>query len=728
LEGIMSFLDSLFGGGDETHVGTSVSRVISDDMLPTSVKSGVIKAFFNEGNIPDYLMEELTGSIGVRAERMYAYAKKNYTNGLPSGQVYSSTQGRNQVEAVIEQIEGQQVIIDYSHFGPANALHVSWLKLQTQYGYNSATNELATLSASKNTPVYLVDMVVQVPSGSTVGSKVLEQWGGAPNLGYCYSRPAGSADFMDSVFSPAPNTVQYTSVIEVQALVTYEWMSGGSIQTNTVAIPLGDYLGTGDYFMASYELSGRTKYWIYKNKSGTYPTLDNVYVDAPFESGTYFPFTHFRYNKTAITSDKNSSEYKTMKKMVNHLGMDLDTVSDAIASNPNIGDVEQAVMQFSVPSVSADHIECRYLFDYFDNLNYQQGGQHINMAQLLMARFFGRGGMDIGVNTIVIKDNKFRMSLQNSGITKTLVAGSIGDVGSYSATLEGTTHQYRHQVAVGLYEQVSVEGLRMTYYVWGNYTTTGDGTSEILLIPLDRSITENYSIPDREVLYTRSLHIVFNSRVVTHVSWYQTSLFQAVMIVVAVVMTVIDFGTDGGSWIATALELTGTAAVVATVVFNLVVGQLIGVVAKQFVKAVGVDVAFLVVIAAIAAGAYRVAAEGMKAGKTFAEVMLMVSNGLERAIVQAKFSDLLDEKSQLSVWMDEQTKLLDKANELLENSHLLQPMTIFGEKPEDFYNRTVHFGNIGTLGITAISSYVDLALTLPKINDTLGENDYGLSS
>lgn len=726
----MSFLDDLFGGGDETHVGTSVSRVISDDMLPTSVKSGVIKSFFNEGDIPDYLMEELTGSIGVRAERMYAYAKKSYTNGLPSGQVYSSTQGRNQVEAVIEQVEGQQVIIDYSHFGPANALHIGWFKLQTQYGYNQATNELATLSASKHTPVYLVDMVVQVPASqqASIGSKIVEQWGGAPNLGYCYSRPAGSADFADSAFSPPVDAVQYVSVLELQVLVTYEWMSGGSIQTATVTIPIGEYLGTGDYFQASYDLNGRTKYWVYKNGSGTYPTLDNVYSDAPFASGTYFPFTHFRYNKTAITSNKSSTEYKTMKKMVKYLGMDLDTVSDAIASNPNIGDVEQAVMQFSVPSVSTDQIECRYLFDYFDNLHYQQGGQHINMAQLVLARFFGRGDADIGVNTIVIKDNKFRMSLQNSGITKILVAGSIGKVGSYSATCEGSIHQYRHQVAVGLYEQVSVESLRMTYWVWGGYTTTGDGTNETLLIPLDRSITENYSVPDREILYTRSLHIVFNSRVTTHVSWYQTGVFQAVMVVVAVVMTVLDFGTDGGSWIATALELTGTAAVVATVVFNLVVGQLIGIAAKQFVKAVGVDVAFLVVIAALVAGSYRIAADGMKAGKSFAEVMLMVSNGLERAIVQAKFSDLMDQKSELSVWMDSQTKLLDKANELLENSHLLQPMTIFGEKPEDFYNRTVHFGNIGTLGITAISSYVDMALTLPKINDTLGEDDYGLSS
>ena len=98
-----------------------------------------------------------------------------------------------------------------------------------------------------------------------------------------------------------------------------------------------------------------------------------------------------------------------------------------------------------------------------------------------------------------------------------------------------------------------------------------------------------------------------------------------------------------------------------------------------------------------------------------------MSTGLSSAVIQANMSDLLGEQDQLNKYMDEQTKLLDKANELLENQTILSPFVIYGEKPEDFYNRTVHYGNIGTLGINAISSYVELALTLPKVNDTLGE-------
>ncbi len=89
--------------------------------------------------------------------------------------------------------------------------------------------------------------------------------------------------------------------------------------------------------------------------------------------------------------------------------------------------------------------------------------------------------------------------------------------------------------------------------------------------------------------------------------------------------------------------------------------------------------------------------------------------------MKADFLDLLQEGKEFSLFVEEQNKLLDDAKALLQGNNHLDPFVIFGESPQDFYNRTVHSGNIGVLGISAISSYVDIALTLPKLNDTLGE-------
>ena len=746
----------IFSSKYVTQVGTVVSRLIEDSALPGSVKTGSIKALFNDGNLPEYVMEELVSSIGVRAERMYSYAEDNYVHGLPSGEIFSSTQGRQQVEAVIESLESQQVFMEYSHFGPPNTLHIGWLKLVSQYGYNQATNELATLTAQKGTPVYLKDMVVVVPDSlaDTFELGSLDQWGTAASAGYTPQRLSSLAGVVD-LAGPSP-VYRSSTATELHLLVTYVWETQVPVVPATVPpsftpllneasmtlLPSG-YDDAADYFHAKYTVGAQTKYWMYKNDSGTYPTLDAVFTDSPVVSGEYFPFAYFRYNKQSVIADNTTPAYLTSKKMVKYLGLDYDLIAQSIDDNPDIADVEQAMLVMGVPASSTDPMECRYLFDYFDNLFYAMGDSWSFALSLIQSRL----NSDVQAkHTIVIKDAQFKMALSNDGIYKRIVGGSIGPIGtntsSYvlsqvttefvdtetglpvSTTTPLKTHTYRRQIAVGLYEEITVRNLKMTYFIFEEYTTTGDETDDILLIPIDRTISCQYSISDREKLYARSLHFVFNSRVVTKIKWYQTGVFAALLVIIAIVITVYTYGADGGSLIATALGLSGTAGLVATIIVNLAIGQLFASGFKLFVKIFGAEVATALAVLAIVYGGYQVIQAGSVSGAPWAMELLQIANGLQQAIFQDKFSDLLNEAEAFKLFAEEETKLLDKANELLETSAVLSPFVIFGEKPEDFYNRTVHSGNIGILGINAVSSYVDIALTLPTLNDTLGEETY----
>ena len=45
----------------------------------------------------------------------------------------------------------------------------------------------------------------------------------------------------------------------------------------------------------------------------------------------------------------------------------------------------------------------------------------------------------------------------------------------------------------------------------------------------------------------------------------------------------------------------------------------------------------------------------------------------------------------------------------------------FGESPGDYFTRTIHAGNVGVVGIDSVAYYHDMALTLPRLSDTLGE-------
>jgi hypothetical protein len=730
----------LFSTEYKTYVGTTVTRLVEDEMVPQAVRAGAIKALFQDGNVPDYVMEELVASVGVRAERMYRYAEANYTHGLPSGDVYTSDQGRQEVEDTIEQIEGQQVLLKYAHYGPPNTLHMGWMKLIAEHGYNPATNELAVLSASKGKTVYLKDMVVVVPQAefSTLAPAVLELWGTAANGGYTPERLQGAT--LADLSKPTPVRTSATAT-ERHLVVTYIWQAsvGNGLQEETFTIPVNEYDGVAGYFHAKYVVNGQTKYWAYKDNSGTYPVLDQVNVESPAVSGSYFPFTYFRFGKQPANTDTTSQAYLTSKRMMKYLGMDYDEVADSINENPDIGDVEQAMLTFAVPATSTNPIECRYLFDYFNNLHYTMEG---DINPVLSGLFGKLRKQSVKANAIVIQDSRFKMTLSNNGISKQIVSGSIGEVGTYTSSYNEVVsleafvdqdtgvatylpvrykkHHYRRQIAPGLYEDITVNDLTMTYYVYGNYTTTGDETDAILLIPIDRSITQQYSIAEKEELYSRSLHFVFNSRVVQKIRWYQQGIFKVIMFVIAVVITI--YNPPAGL---AAMQLTGAALVIAAIVINIVVGIILQAAFRLFVKVFGADVAQAIAIIAIIYGGYQAIQAGSLQG-TWATELLQLSNGLNAAALESRIDDLLDEQKQFNLYAEKQEDLLEAANKLLETQHVLEPITIYGEKPEDFYNRTVHFGNIGTLGITAISSYVDIALTLPKINDTLGEELNGI--
>ena len=753
----------LFSSKKKTVVGTSVVRVIEDDLLPDSIKTGVTRAIFQNGDLPDHIMEELTGSIGLKADRMYEYAKRSYVHGLPSGQIVAASVGTVEVGAVLATLEGRQVQVDYSQLGPPNSLHIGWMQAIAQFGYNTVTNELVGLKAPGGLPVYLDDMVVVVPKAELgqYSESALEQLGVSPLAGASPSRPGLSPGLLNSVtgFTPVEASttatedyVRIRGVWESQSAPDMEGIVKKTLNTVEKTIPLVDAYGLAneDYFHVRYLVDGVPKYWMYRVGSGTHPSLDALIGTKPKTNGSFFPFAYFRYDKKSETADKTTAAYKTSRKLVKYLGMDYDEVAAAIDENPDIKDVQQAMLIMAVPANSKDQLECRYLFSFFENLHYSRGNQYKSPTAGAIAQFQW-GDSTFLASTIVIQDKRFKLSLSNRGVFKKKVVGSIGAIGTYTSGMSTETrrqeytdqetgqvsyknipykyHYYRHQITESLYEELLVVDLQLRYYIIDGHYTTGDETDDILLIPIDRSITDSYSIPDREKLYSRSLHFVFNSVQIIKVKWYQRGLFKALIVVVAIVITILSWGT-AGPMVAAFTAATGVAvtSAVLMMVINLIGGFLLGQVFKLFVKLVGIDLALIIAIVAATYGAYQAIDAGSVAGAPWAQELIQLSTGLSKGIsdnLQDMMKDLVGDYQQLSVMKDDFAKELERTSKLLDSNNHLSPFVIFGESPNDFYNRTIHSGNIGMNGISAISSYVDIALRLPKLDETIGENTYG---
>jgi hypothetical protein len=753
----------------KTYVGTSVSRVIEDDVLPDTVKTAVIRALNANTDPLDEVMEDMLGSLGPRVDRMFRYAQNgNYTFGLPSTQIHLASEAIAQVEGVLEAIEGAQVSIEYSQFGTINLLHLGWTALLAQQNYNPDTNELPLLSTAKGTPVYLADMIVLVPLNDwdKYNRESFNQYGTTPKSGPCPGRVGNSYGVgLYSQHSPVERSYEITDEI---VRVFYRWMGTKQVDGDNGPItipdvkeesldillgPLADNLA--NYFHVKYVVNGVTKYWLYEYGSGTYPILDAVFESGHTALGTFYPWTYFRWNKVN-QADGNLAHFASTKKMLKYLGMDYVEMAASINENPDIGDVEQAILTMAIPANSTDPVDIRYLFEFFKQLHGNAGTQYTSGQQANANDALDEGALRI-------QDGRFVQHMNFSGIYRRTITGKLGPVGTYQSasgvenigppyqvtettqsgdnsvtttiTVQDTAqfNAYRFQDTDTTYTEIKVHNLSIAFQVLdGYYATALENDIPVQYVPLDWSIASTWSAPDRETLYARSLHFIFNSVQVVKIRWYQQAWFKFVLIIVAVVICIVSLGSASGPMAALVAAIAAgsaaaiTAALIALMV-DLLIGLLIGLVLKWFVKVVGIKNAFILAVVMVVAS--FVAPElGISSiqGCPWATELLQAGAGLARAITD-ELGDLMKglsvEALEFGNLVDKQAEELKKANDLLDTSdNYLDPFIVWGESPTDFFNRTVHSGNIGTIGISAISAYVENALKLPELTNTLGES------
>jgi len=748
----------IFSSKTKTTVGTSIQRVIEDSYVPDSILEGFTSDLFNGGGqMLEYMKDNMANSIALRVNRMYSFGKKSYVWGLPSGTVYSSYAAKQATKAAIESTQGP-VQINYYHFGPLNSIHRAWKELTEIYGYKYATNIILGIQKTAPTgftagPTYLKDMRLVVTDATLeeAANGSLDQWGTAPNAGYTPSKLLPTE--VGTLRGATPFVID-PSASQDYVLVTYEWevtdntgLTKPTISTETFKIFITGYDLTKDYHMAEWTATNGSKkgYFIYRYGSGN-TALDTVFNAQYNDQGNFLPWVYFRYKKQRDDINKESIEYKHAKKMAKYMNMDYQDLVDSIHENPDINDVEQALMVMGVPADTENSVEQKYLFDFFSGI-YQQTKDYSNSSNTTdNFEVINKLNYEVNQSSIIIQDKRFKMALQWRNIIKRRVAGSIGDIGTFKSgagtvpsdikvpSLGGSTvtwdtsvksHWYQKQVTTGVYEEVLVYGLKMVYYIIDGYTTTGDeNNEELLLIPIDVSIARAYSLVDREELYTRSLHFIFNSVIVTKLKWYQAGIFRFLMLVVAIVITVYSYGstwqTIGAALAAGTITISAVVMSFLQEIVKLLVFQLV---IKLFVQAVDWKIA--IVVAMVVAASYAAdLLKGTSLNNIFnSKDLITLSNGLIKESnrkVNSDLSDVLDEISEFQRESEEALETLkSKTEELLNENNRLSPLIIFGETPSEFYDRTIHYGNIGTLSLDIVSNYVEAALRLPQISDTL---------
>lgn len=704
----------LFSSKTIVTVSTHVSRVLEDKVIPDSMKSGLTRSVLKEGQLVECIIDDSLNGIGQRAERMYQYAGREYMFGRPSWKIHANIPPATTIKNVLDEIEGTSVSIVYSHFGVLNYLHHAWQLLQDNYGYNQNINELTSLAPSKGYPVYLEDIQAALTQNTfdSITSVPLVQWGISAKSGYSPERPTQNGTIARShtqhVIIPNEEEDHYRVSIIWQNPATR------TIYRETLVIPIPE-ANDSEYFQIKYLKNGNIRYFTYREGAGVYPPLDSLYSNEYLGLGSFFPFGYFRFNKSSAKDSPNSTEYQHSDKLMRYLGLDYKTMADGIAQNPDISDIDSALMMMAVPAISDNEYEVRYLFDFFEAL-YRDGDYVSSPVSHALA------GIDSVVTStprqqqsLVIQDSRFKCVFKHSGIYQKYIYGVIGNIGKHTATGDAGVHIYRKQLTETIYIQYSVHGLGMSYFLNGGITS-----AKILLVPLDRSITRNYSALHREKLYSRSLHYVINTRIETKLKWYQQSWFLNLIKIVAIALAIYSGGTTAP--LLQAALLVGTWAVIEyVIIYMIIIPLLVQQALKYLVKELGPEAAMVAAIILMAWGGISAYTSGGIQGSSFAQDLLSLASGLIREAGEyytEQLKGLSEQATGFSLMADAKVKELEEANKLLEQSHNLSPFVVFGESPDEYYNRTVHHGNIGVAALDSVSRFVELKLTLPQLKDT----------
>lgn len=758
----------LFSSKKKYTVNVTVQPVFEEKQIPTSALNGLIKGIMQEQDIVPSMLEELTQCMGIRAvTAAYNAENKGYNVGIPQAQVQTYIQAKDQVISAIEANIGRKITVEYYYMGPLNSMHFGWQYCYDSLGYNSATNELAGLSASTGFPCYLSDMVATYLREdfdwmvSTNDTGMLAQLGPSPRSGYRPSAPFNTLSGMGQYAAQPPYEVSDVATDDY-VTIQYEFKDAtGAFITRGVAVSMAAFVNTADYHMCRYtDSTGKTGFFTYLHGSGTYPAIDQAYALEDAELGTFFPWCYFRLNGNDVYDIESSTTIKQMKSWCEQLGVNYDQLHDGVHEDPDVDDVEQSLLLMAVWPGNPNAACREYLYKHFSAL-------HANALPQVQLDPTLEGKLNAFTSSPTqlqyINDKRFAMAFQFSGISRRRVPGSIGKKGAFDSHygimsqdsqnyltqtpigtgvdnvfLQQPGWVYQHQVTDTMYEEIIVYGLRVNYAVHRKKGFSAGGEEKEVLIPLDRAIVQTMSVPAREQLICRALTMMVNTVIVTKTPWYASPVFSIILIIIAIVITVLSGGT---AWQSIVVAFSVSATALAIAILTIIVQYVaISYGVKLFAKVVGPKVALIAAIVAVIYGN----TEGLQqASAAWAEALVSVGTSLVNAAgalsqqqIAAGIKDIVEDAQAFSVWAEDQFDgLSDKMTALGLNPEIvglsafdvvkMGPRLVLGETPTNYFDRTAHAGNIGAISLDLTESYVAMKTMLPSFNQTQESFNYG---
>jgi hypothetical protein len=240
-------------------------------------------------------------------------------------------------------------------------------------------------------------------------------------------------------------------------------------------------------------------------------------------------------------------------------GLDLREFLDAIGSNPDIGQVDDAYINYSLAPLDVHPVVSKMLYLAWEEILVTSGLSSTT-----------------GQYYATIIEGDINNSLVWTGHTHTLsISGVKTTEGDYLHTTSGTTLTMWYQRGASVYDEIvmtNLNGMTSINYQTYHEVALNKLGDENFTIPISWKIFETVTAKEQMEVYQYICRVDMNAIQITHLEWYETAafyeLFEFAMIVISVIIIIISLGT------ATSFA-SGLLALVDVIVTNYAIGELI---------------------------------------------------------------------------------------------------------------------------------------------------------
>lgn len=680
----------------KTYVESASSAMFTEGR--SSTVQSVFGAITQDRSISDDLLTNALNGLGRKARQFYKYGDQSYTYGLPEGTQIVKSGGASAINAVLIATVDESAKVVYSIFDKADPELFAREHLVNNRGYDTDTNIVS------NPPF-------------TTGNEVTLY----------------SCEWISST----------------QIVINYLYDTSTNLESETISVPSTDI--EEFYYHVGYTTSDSPDinlYWFYKASLGTYETL-NVNVNEKVSE--YYPIVPIRRDNIDMTDSslKDTDLFKTSKRLLSKLGIDFEEVGVGVNTNPDIDGVDHCYLNISAPIQSDSKFVQEYLYAYFlDLFKNQEYDKEYYEAELGTSRNAPL------LNRIIVSELEngspekgyFNTELAFSYIESSIITGSIGRIGSVSRetvladryagkyyAIETSYMLWNHQISSTEYRQLKVVGLQHINNIYGSKsvdTTLEDSLTvdnDDFNIMVNKRIVESFPIHKQNDIINDTVRLCFNSVERVKLKWYQSTIFKAIIIIVAAVITVLSGGSGAGLF-AKAVLITGATSFIVQLAIAIIINTLLSVLITKLADVVGLrNAAILVII-------YTVYSIASGSGPVMTgDNLVTLASGIGMSsnfYIKDRYATLVNEYDQMKAEQEADQAELDELLEALPSSQL-DPMALLkldnyigfaNESPEDYYNTRIHTGNIGTLAYAEISRYVESNITLEGITDRVALN------